>query len=244
MPRVLVTGASRGVGLAIARRLARAGFEVTALARSQGAPLSEAIEEARAAGHGEIAFIPFDLADVAAIAPLVRELKRKSGPLFGLVNNAGIGGEGLLANMANAAIESLVQVNTLSPIILTKFVARGMMAAGEGRIVNVSSIMAHTGYGGLSVYAATKASMIGFTRSLAREVGGLGVTVNAVAPGFLDTEMTQGLGEEGRARVVRRSALRRLAGVEDVAAAVEFLLGEGGRNITGTVMTIDAGATA
>jgi 3-oxoacyl-[acyl-carrier protein] reductase len=123
-------------------------------------------------------------------------------------------------------------------------VVRNMMADGGGRIVNVSSIIAFTGYNALSVYAATKASMIGFTRSLAREVGRLGITVNAVAPGFVDTDMTRGLGGEDRERIVRRSALQRLAEVEDVANAVDFLLGEGGRNITGTVMTIDAGSTA
>jgi 3-oxoacyl-[acyl-carrier protein] reductase len=119
-----------------------------------------------------------------------------------------------------------------------------MMAEGRGRVVNVSSIIASTGYNALSVYAATKASMIGFTRSLAREVGKLGITVNAVAPGFIDTEMTSGLGEAERQRIAGRSALRRLAEVEDVANAVDFLMGETGRNITGTVMTVDAGSTA
>jgi 3-oxoacyl-[acyl-carrier protein] reductase len=128
--------------------------------------------------------------------------------------------------------------------MLTKVVVRGMMADGGGRIVNLASIIAATGYSGLSVYAATKASLVGFTKSLAREVGHLGITVNAVAPGFIDTEMTEGLGAEGRERIVRRSALRRLAGAEDVAHAVEYLLGPGGRNVTGTVLTVDAGNTA
>ena len=108
----------------------------------------------------------------------------------------------------------------------------------------MASIIATTGYSGLSVYGATKASMIGFTKSLAREVGRLGITVNAVAPGFMDTEMTAGLGYDGREQVVRRSALRRLVEVEDVARLVSFLMGEGGRNITGAVMTVDAGNTA
>jgi 3-oxoacyl-[acyl-carrier protein] reductase len=244
VPSVLVTGASRGVGLAIAKALAAQSYTVAAVARAQSPALAEAIETARAAGAGEIAFVAFDLARTEAIADFVRGLKPRFGPLYGLVNNAAISREGLLANMPNATIASLLAVNVLSPIILTKYVARGMMARGVGRIVNVSSIMAFTGYSGLSVYGATKAAMIGFTKSLAREVGRTGVTVNAVAPGFLDTAMTQSLGAEGRDQVVRRSALRRLAEVEDVAAAVAFLLGEGGRNITGTVMTIDAGATA
>jgi 3-oxoacyl-[acyl-carrier protein] reductase len=146
--------------------------------------------------------------------------------------------------MHNARIEELVRLNTLSPIVLTKYVVRSMMSEGVGRIVNVASIIGFTGYSGLAAYAATKASMLGFTRSLAREVGRLGINVNAVAPGFLDTDMTHGLGGEERQRVIRRSALKRLADVEDVANAVAFLLGDSARNISGTVLTVDAGATA
>ena len=146
--------------------------------------------------------------------------------------------------MHNSQIDELVRLNTLSPIVLTKYVVRSMMAEGDGRIVNVASIIGFTGYSGLSVYAATKASMIGFTRSLAREVGRLGINVNAVAPGFIDTDMTDGLADEQRKQVVRRSALRRLADVEDVANAVEYLLSDKARNISGTVLTVDAGATA
>jgi 3-oxoacyl-[acyl-carrier protein] reductase len=119
-----------------------------------------------------------------------------------------------------------------------------MMSERAGRIVNVASIVGFTGYSGLSVYAATKASMLGFTRSLAREVGRLGITVNAVAPGFLDTDMTHGLAGAQREQVVRRSALRRLAGVDDVADAVAFLLSDKAASISGTALTIDAGATA
>jgi 3-oxoacyl-[acyl-carrier protein] reductase len=241
---VLVTGASRGIGLGIARRLAACGHHVAALARKPTDALAEAAEEAAAAGAGAITFTPFDLGEVEAIPELVRELKRRSGPLYGLVNNAGLGTDGLLANMHLSQIEQLIRINTLAPVVLTKHVVRGMMAQGEGRVVNIASIIGATGYSGLSVYGATKASMVGFTRSLAREVGRLGVTVNAVAPGFLDTDMTEGLGEAEREQVVRRAALRRLAEVEDVAAGVAFLMGDSGRNITGTVLTIDAGATA
>jgi 3-oxoacyl-[acyl-carrier protein] reductase len=146
--------------------------------------------------------------------------------------------------MKNSQIEELLRVNTLAPVMLSKYVVRSMMADGGGRIVNVTSIIGFTGYSGLSVYGATKASMIGFTRSLAREVGRLGINVNAVAPGFLDTEMTQGLAGEQRLKVARRSALRRLADVDDVADAVEFLMGDKARSITGTVLTVDAGSTA
>jgi 3-oxoacyl-[acyl-carrier protein] reductase len=119
-----------------------------------------------------------------------------------------------------------------------------MMVDGGGRIVNIASIVSFTGYSGLSVYGATKASIVGFTRSLAREVGPLGINVNAVAPGFVDTDMTQSLGGQQRDQIVRRSALRRLVNVDDIANAVEFLLGEKSKNITGTLLTIDAGNTA
>jgi 3-oxoacyl-[acyl-carrier protein] reductase len=146
--------------------------------------------------------------------------------------------------MPTSQIEQLVRVNTISPIVLTKYAVRSMMADGGGRIVNIASIVASTGYSGLSVYGATKASLVGFTRSLAREVGRMGVNVNSVAPGFVDTQMTKGLTEEQRQQIARRSALRRLTEIDDVANAVAFLLGSKSKNITGTVLTVDAGNTA
>lgn len=242
---VIVTGASRGVGLAVARRLAASGFRVVAVARSEGEelPAARAIL-AEQPGAGEIVFRAFDLSQVEDIGVFVRDLRGEFGAPFGLVNNAAIGTDGLLANMHLSQIEGLIRLNTLSPIVLTKYVARAMMAAGGGRIVNMSSIIASTGYNGLSVYGATKASLVGFTRSLARELGRMEITVNAVAPGFMMTEMTQALDEAERARVARRSALQRLVGPEDVAASVLYLLSEAARNVTGTVLTVDAGATA
>jgi 3-oxoacyl-[acyl-carrier protein] reductase len=172
-------------------------------------------------------------------------LREQFGAIYGLVNNAGMSTDGALALTSTAKIEQVLRLNTLSPIVLTKYVVRSMMAdGGGGRIVNISSILASTGYTGLSVYAATKASLVGFTRSLAREVGRAGINVNAVAPGFVDTEMTKGLTAEQRQKIERRSALNRLVNVEDVAETVHFLLSEQSRNITGTVMTVDAGNTA
>jgi 3-oxoacyl-[acyl-carrier protein] reductase len=244
LPNVLVTGASRGIGLAIAKRLAAAGYTAIALARTEGPALTAAIEEAANASEGAIVFAPCDLSNLNGIAETVRQLRAKHGAIWGLVNNAGISLEGLLANNHISQIEAVIRLNTTAPIVLTKHVVRSMMAGGGGRIVNMSSIIGSTGYNGLAVYGATKASMIGFTKSLARETGRLGVTVNAIAPGFIDTDLTSGLGEEGREQVMRRSALRRLADVDDVAAMVEFLMGDGGKNITGAVMTIDAGNTA
>jgi 3-oxoacyl-[acyl-carrier protein] reductase len=243
MRNVLVTGGSRGIGLAIARRLARVGYDVIAVARRDSEELRAAIDEC-AAGSGSISFRACDLSDTDAIPAFVKSLRDEFGPLYGLVNNAGLGTEGLLATMHNSDIAALVRLNVLSPMILTKYVVRHMMAAGEGRIVNISSIIASTGYNGLSVYGATKAAATGFTRSLAREVGKVGITVNAIAPGFIATELTQSMDDEQQKRIAARSALRRLPETDDIAGMVEYLLGEGGRNVTGSILTIDAGNTA
>ena len=244
MRNVIVTGGSRSLGLGIARKLNAAGYRVIVIARKQNPELAAAMQEAELANPGSFNFVPFDLAEIENISSLVKTLRKDFGPIYGLVNNAGISFEGVLALMPTSQIEQLLRVNTLSPIVLTKYVVRTMMADGGGRIVNLASITAFTGYSGLSVYGATKASIIGFSRSLAREVGRMGVNVNSVAPGFVDTDMTHGLKEEQRQKIERRSALRRLPDVEDIANAVEFLLSEKSKNITGTVLTIDAGNTA
>jgi 3-oxoacyl-[acyl-carrier protein] reductase len=127
---------------------------------------------------------------------------------------------------------------------MTKYVLRSMMVEGAGRVINMASIVASTGYSGLAAYSATKAALLGFTRSLAREVGRLNITVNAIAPGFIDTEMTETLDAAQRQQIARRSALKRLAGADDIANAVLYLLSDSARNITGVTLTVDAGNTA
>jgi 3-oxoacyl-[acyl-carrier protein] reductase len=244
MPNVIVTGGSRGLGLGIARTLRSAGHTVIAVARRESEALTAAMSESASSAEGAIHFVPFDLGCIGELPQLVKQIRTTYGPIFGLVNNAGIGTSGVLGTMRDADIESLIRINTLSPLVLTKYVVRSMMSAHGGRIVNIASIVSFTGFSGLSVYSTTKASLVGFTRSLAREVGTLGITVNAVAPGFINTEMTGELGEQAREKIARRSALRRMAEVDDVANAVEFLLSEKAKNITGTTMTVDAGNTA
>jgi 3-oxoacyl-[acyl-carrier protein] reductase len=240
MANVIVTGGSRGIGLAVVRVLAREDYTVIAIARQETRELAALREQV----SESVYFVPFDISEVGKLHELARDLRDRFGPIYGLVNNAGLGTEGILATMPEPSIEALVRLNTLAPIVLTKYVVRSMMNEGAGRIVNISSIVASTGYSGVSVYAATKASIVGFTKSLAREVGRLGITVNAVAPGFLETELTASMNDEQRQRVARRSALQRLADVQDIAETVAFLLSGKARNITGTVVTVDAGSTA
>jgi 3-oxoacyl-[acyl-carrier protein] reductase len=241
---VIVTGGSRGLGLGIVRKLATAGYRVIAIARNESEQLTSAMREAEQRQQNSLLFRAFDLGNISEIPDLVKKLRKEFGSIYGLVNNAALGTSGILATMHDTRIERLVLLNTVSPLILTKYVVRNMMADGGGRVVSIASIVSFTGYRGLSVYGATKASIVGFTRSLAREVGPVGINVNAIAPGFVDTDMTESLGGQQRDQIVRRSALNRLAEVDDVANAVEFLLGDKARNITGTVLTVDAGNTA
>jgi 3-oxoacyl-[acyl-carrier protein] reductase len=244
MHNVIVTGGSRGLGLAIATTLANAGYRVIAIARTESEQLSIAINNSSLAGEEKLHFVPFDLSVTRSIGAMVGRLRKQFGPIYGLVNNAGIGTSGVLSMMREEQIEALTNLNINAPMILAKYALRSMMIERQGRVVNVSSIVASTGFSGLSAYSATKAALLGFTRSLAREVGPLGITVNAIAPGFVSTEMTGEVDNVMRDQIARRSALRRLADAGDVAAAVEYLLSDRARNITGTTVTIDAGNTA
>ena len=164
MRNIVVTGASRGLGLAIATRLVSSGYRVIGVARTESLQLRSAMQALQSTHSGALQFRAFDLADIDAMAPLVRQLREDFGPLHGLVNNAGLGTNGLLATMRDEDIERLVRINTVSPVILTKYVARSMMSECAGRIVNIASVVSSTGYIGLAVYSATNASLVGFTR--------------------------------------------------------------------------------
>lgn len=241
MRNVIVTGGTRGLGLAISHRLAETGHTVIMVARSSGA----AEDLPRVNGARKMYFRRLDLSELAAIPETVGTIAREFGGVFGLVNCAGIGNSGLLATMPERTIDQLIAINLSAPMIMAKHAVRAMMVHGEGgRIVSISSVAAETGYSGLAVYAATKAALGGFSRSLAREVGPLGITVNCVAPGFVDTDMTNGITPRDRTRILRRSPIGHLPEAGDVADAVAYLMGDAGRRVTGTTLTVDAGYSA
>lgn len=241
MKTVLVTGVSRGLGLAIVARLMadREPYHVIGVSRS----LSPGFEAVMEAAQGRVEFLPFDVGDLAAIPQLVADLVARHGPFWGLVNNAGIGMDGVLATMHRTDIEKVLAVNLTAPLILTKYVSRGMLSARQGRIVNISSIIASTGFHGLAAYAASKAGLEGMTRSLSRELGKRSITVNCVAPGYMETEMTKGIDVHQMASIRRRATLG-LAEPADAAGAVAYLLSTEAARVTGTIMTVDGGSTA
>lgn len=241
MKTVLVTGVSRGLGLAIARRLATdaTDYRIIGLSRSESGDYAALMAEY----PEKVEFVPFDVGNLSAIPALVKGLVEKHGPFWGLVNNAGMGMDGVLATMHRSDIEKVLAVNLTAPLIFAKYVSRGMLSAREGRIVSISSIIASTGFNGLAAYAASKAGLEGMTRSLSRELGKRGITVNCVAPGYMETEMTGGLGDAHMASIRRRAPLG-LARPEDAAGAAVYLLGPEAGRITGTVVTVDGGSTA
>lgn len=237
---VIVTGASRGLGFAICRQLLLQGYKVLALARTRSTDLNALTEQ-----YGsDLTFVSADLADLDNIQPLCSELIKQHGRPYALINNAAVGYDGVLATMHNSEINTLLNLNVQAPILLTKYLLRPMLLNQSGRIINISSIIARTGFNGLSVYAASKAALEGFTKSLSREVGKAGITVNCVAPGYMQTEMTNSLQGDKLESIKRRSPLGRLATPDDAAGAVLYLLSEQTAAITGTTITVDAGSTA
>ena len=237
---VIVTGASKGLGLAICQQAAGQGYGVIGIARQ----LSEPFKALQQAHPERVKFHAADLADLDKLSELCKQLIKQYGRPYGLINNAAAGHDGVLATMPNSAIDHLMRLNIQSPILLSKYLMRSMLLNRKGRIINISSIIAKTGFNGLSVYAASKAALEGFSHSLAREVGKAGITVNCVAPGYMQTDMTSSLQGEKLESVKRRSPLGKLATVDDAASMVMYLLGEQASAITGTVMTVDAGSTA
>lgn len=235
----MVTGAGRGIGRAVALRLAAAGADVVCLSRT--AENSERTAgEVRALGRRAWAYA-VDVADAAAVNAAVEAALAEAGRADILVNNAGVTRDNLLMRMSEADWDVVLGTNLKGAFNFTKALARTLVRQRSGRIVNVASVIGLLGNAGQANYAASKAGLIGFTKSVAREFASRGVTANVVAPGFVETDMTAGLGEATRAEILKRIPLGGWGRVEDIAAAVGFLASPGARYITGQVLAVDGG---
>ncbi len=235
----LVTGASRGIGRAIALQLAQEGFTVVGTATSQAGAdgISTALADIDAKGRGMV----LDVTDADQLTDVIASITREHGPIQVLINNAGITRDNLLLRMKDEEWSSIIETNLTSVFRVTRACLRGMMKARWGRIVNIGSVVGSTGNPGQANYAAAKAGMLGFTKSLAKEVGSRGITVNAVAPGFIDTDMTRELPQEQRQALLDVIPLGRLGEAEEIAHAVSFLCSDKAAYITGETLHVNGG---
>ena len=235
----LVTGATRGIGKAIALELARAGANVvgTSTTDAGAAAISAYLREEGARGEG----MRLDVTDAASIEPAIVGVATRAGEITILINNAGITRDNLLLRMKDDEWDAIMDTNLKSAYRLSKAVLRGMMKARHGRIVNIGSVVGVSGNAGQANYAAAKAALIGFSKSLAQEIGSRNITVNCVAPGFIDTDMTRALTEAQRQKLIERIPLGRLGLPEDVAHAVAFLASQEAGYITGATLHVNGG---
>jgi 3-oxoacyl-[acyl-carrier protein] reductase len=231
---IVVTGTSSGLGMEIAKTLLESGlYSVIGISRRTSDLASFFPDLYR--------HINNNLLNIDLIPNLASQVLKISPNIYGLVNNAAIGKDGLLPTFHNSDIQNSINLNLVSPIILTKYLVRPMLVSKVGRVINISSIVARSGFRGLSVYSASKAGLEAFTRSFAREVGPKSITVNCVSPGFLETEMSKSLGTYGLEKIKRRAALNRFPSLKEVSSTVKFLMSEEASGITGSIFTVDAG---
>jgi 3-oxoacyl-[acyl-carrier protein] reductase len=235
----LVTGASRGIGKAIAAELGAAGATVigTATSAAGAAAISERFAAAGISGRGAV----LDVADRTAAAALVKDIAGQEGAITILVNNAGITRDNLLMRMKDDEWDDVINTNLGGIYALSKACLRGMMKAQTGRIINIASVIGVMGNAGQSNYAAAKAGIIGFSKSLAREVGSRNITVNVIAPGFIQTDMTDAMGDEQREALLEQIPLKRLGRTDDIASTVLFLASPGGGYISGATLHVNGG---
>ena len=233
----LVTGASRGIGAAIADTLAAMGATVVGTATSENGAAAIGERLAPHGGHGRV----LDVTGEGAIEALVDGIAKDIGPVSILVNNAGITRDNLLMRMKDEDWQAILDTNLTSVYRTSKAVMRAMMKARKGRIINIASVIGVTGNAGQANYAAAKAGIIGFSKSMAREIGSRGITVNVVAPGFIDTDMTRSLPEDAKKGMLDQIALGRLGKPSDIAAAVAFLAGPAAAYVTGETLHVNGG---
>lgn len=238
-----ITGASRGIGEAIAMRLAKDGRRVILASRSEG-PLKEvAARIDEAAGKGSAGFVAVDVGDPVALQAAIDGVVEREGRLDVLVNNAGITKDGLILRMSDDDFMDVLRVNLQSAFVATRAAARAMMRGKFGRIVNIASTSGVVGNAGQANYAAAKAGLIGLTKTVARELGGKGITANVVAPGFIQTSMTESLPDSVKEKVIEAMAVRRLGNPDDIAAAVAYMTSDEAGFLTGQVLCVDGGLT-
>lgn len=236
----LVTGGSRGIGRAIAERLGADGHRVAVNYRSRRDAADEAVA-AVVAGGGEAVAVEGDVGDAAAVATMFGAVEEAFGPIEILVNNAGITADDLLLRMKPEDWDAVIRTNLSSAFLTTKAALRGMLKARWGRIISIASVAGIVGNPGQANYAAAKAGLIGFTKSVAKEVGSRGITVNAVAPGFIETDMTDALGGEVRDAVLPSIAVGRFGTPVEIASAVGYLASDEASYVTGQVLVVDGG---
>ena len=239
----VVSGASRGIGRACAESLAAAGWTVAVGYRTREADAKETLESLESAGTPGLA-VYLDVTDEASVQEAFRRVGDEAGPVTGLVNNSGYSRDGLLLKYSMEEYERTMTTNLRGSFLCSRAALRSMLREKWGRIVNMSSAVAIHGNAGQTVYAATKAGLLGLTKSLAREVGAKGITVNALCPGLLQTEMTSHLTDDARAYYLDQTPVRRAATLEEVSAVVRFLMSEEASYVNGTVIPVDGGLTA
>jgi 3-oxoacyl-[acyl-carrier protein] reductase len=240
MDLVIVTGSSKGLGLEICKNLLENNYKVIGISRT----ITDEFKLLQDTYLEQLVYKQFDFINTKEIHNLVKSITKEYGNIYALINNSAMGSDGVLGTMHENEISTLLKVNIEAPILLTKYATRSMLLEMRGRVINIGSIIASTGFSGLSVYGATKSALTGFTKSLSRELGRANITVNTIAPGYMKTSMTKNIKDEKLDMIKRRSPLGHLAEVSDIASMILYILSKEAKNITGTTITIDAGSTA